>query len=712
MQTVILAGGEGARLRPLTADTPKPLVKIAGESAAVRLLKNLSASGIRSATLCTHYLADRLSAELGTQRAGVRLRYCKEKTPLGTAGCVRAAWRGGDVLVLSGDGVCGFDYNAVLEFHASTGADVTIVAREVDDPREYGLMTVSEDGRVTGFLEKPGFDDCLTNLANTGAYVVSADVVSRIPEGEKVDFAKDVFPQLLSEGKKIFAYIDRTYWYDVGDIPSLLSCQRDILEREGKSVLVQKGAAVAENAVVSGGSVIERGAAVGKGSRVISSLICEGSCIAADADISEAVICKNVTAGERLIMKPYSAIGRDCVIGSDVTVCEGARIASGSRIPDGAIVRTDVSESGFSSLAFEDDGRASGLSGAQDLLRFGMAAGCALGDEVIFVGGSGGGLEAVCLGLRSVGVAVCLSENACFGESVFCASKLGCEHFIFCCGGEIRLMSVSTLGLSREEERSIAQIYNRSVPLEAPEAAGIADGLALSGLYRRHLKELLPEKPLINAVLKTSDEREAEIFSKIMPRAEGEKAVFTVASDRLTVSAVAGDAVVSYENLLILCCKSYFERRRSVVLQRRSPQCVPQLAKEYRSSALFCDAKRPLSGFACDPHELVFEVVAYVAKRGISLSAAVEELPRVVYMKRIVETPKRLPKIMSEGFGEARAGGEITLENGGARAFVKPMKSGKAVSVYIESVSAEAAGELSRDIAQRIKAALDKEANL
>lgn len=699
MQTIILAGGEGTRLRPLTAETPKPLVKILGESAIERLLTRLRACGIRSATLCTHYQAEKLRETLGTQSHGVRLHYCREETPLGTAGCVRLAWNGDDVLILSGDGVCGFDYKAITDFHHDTEADVTIVAREVDDPREYGLMTVDKDSRITGFLEKPGYDECLTNLANTGAYVISKEVIWRIPEGEKVDFAQDVFPRLLAEGKKLCAYVDRSYWYDIGDIPSLLKCQNDLLKREGKEYLVDKTASVGDGTMITS-SVIENGAAVGADSRVMSSLISEGACIAGKADICEAVICKNVTAGEGLIMKRYSALGQDCVVGSDVTVEEGARVAPRTKIPDGAVIRTDISSGEYYSLSFGEDGEVKGVFGSLDTHRFGLAAGTALSVGSIAIGGGGEGTEALSLGFRSAGVTVYNLDRASFGETIFCARKLNCTHCAYV-DGEIKLLSSASAELTRAEERKIEQTYNR-LPVNPSSKARLIDGAAVSNLYLEHLRSAMPKEPTLNITLRTECDREAELFSEIVKDGEGEKVTFTIASDHRTVSALTEESVIPYENLIILCCKAHFEKRKSVVLPPRAPLVCDNLAAEYRSSVIRATNSRELSLFCCDPLELIAEVTAYVTARGISLSAAVSELPQVVYTKRIIEAPDGLPKILSEGFEGTKAGSDIVLESGGAKAFVRPLKNGKAVSLYIESVSQEAAGEISADILRRL----------
>ena len=214
----------------------------------------------------------------------------------------------------------------------------------------------------------------------------------------------------------------------------------------------------------------------------------------------------------------------------------------------------------------------------------------------------------------------------------------------------------------------------------------------------------MPEKPHISAGIRTDSIREAEIFSKIAQKSEGERVTFAVASDRRTVSALTDESVVSYENLIILACKGHFAKRRSVTLPPRAPLVCDKLAAESKSSVIRSkNGATELSLFACDPIELIAEITSYLTEREISLTAAAAELPDIVYTRRIIEAPEGLPKLMSEGFEGTKAGEDVMLERGGARAFVRPMKSGRAVSLYIESVSAEAAGELSADILKRLR---------
>lgn len=701
MQAIILCGGEGTRLCPLTSSRPKPLVRILGEPALKRLLRALSGSGIDEAVLCTRYLSQKIEDELGSECCGVRLRYSREDSPLGTAGCVRAAYDGvsEEVLILSGDGVTGFDYRDILSRHKSSKADVTIVAREVDDPREYGLMTVS-DGVITGFIEKPGFDKCITNLANTGCYVVSGKVVMRIPEDTDVDFARDVFPELLQGGSRLCAYIDRSYWYDIGDIPSLLECQRGLLEMSGIRNLILPGAQVLSGSTVSM-SVLEEGSALGGGSRVISSLIGKNSSVSGDADISEAVIGENCTVGSGIIMMKDSVLGDGCVVGSGVTLREGVRVAANTKIPDGAVVRTDIGSRTYGTLTFSENGVAEGLFDPGDLMRFGETCKRALRVGSVAMGGAGENFEPISLGIRSAGGDVFDLRGCSFGETVFCARRLGCEYMIYC-DDDIRLLPVSTLELERSVERKIEQEYLRGEN-HGKGRGRIIPGAAESAVYISKIKKIYPDEPKIRAKLNTENLREAELFSEIITGGEGEEVVFTTASDHRTVSATTEEAVIPYENLVILAAKAELERGRSVTVLPDSPLVIEEICPD--SEGAVCrqpSREKPLESWLCDPIDLIARVIKYLTETGKSLTLASRELPEIIYTRRIIEAPEGLPKLLSKGFEGTRAGRDITLESAGAKAYIRPLRTGKALKLYIESVSMEAAREIAEDVKKRL----------
>lgn len=702
MQAIILAGGMGSRLRPLTNSIPKPLIKIMGEPVIFRLIRQLKEAGFSEASVCTFYLSDKIRQALGDDFEGVKIKYFREEYPLGTAGCVRNAWNGDDVLVLSGDGVTGYDYKDILSCHNKSGADITIVGMSVSDPREYGLMTVDERGFITGFLEKPGYDRCLTDLANTGCYVISKDVIARIPEGVETDFAKDVFPKILSEGKKLWVYKYSGLWHDIGDIPSLLRCQRELLNMSGFKNLIMSGANCGRGSVLSD-TVMESGSALGSGSRAVSSLICENAEVASEADISEAVIGKNASIGRGLIMKSFSVIGEDCVVGSDVTVEAGVRIAPGTKIPDGAIIRADISAAEYSTLTFSETSGAMGIKSAEDYIRLGEIFASALEVKEIASGGTGEAYEPLNLGIRSQGADVYNLYGASLGETVYCARRLGCDYLSFCDGESVYLMSAYTMGLTRSEERKLEHGFLRSELIKKPFGRMI-DSASEHFMYIKYLKNILSGCSVKSLAIRTENPKEAEIFKELFGAHENAEAVFSIASDRMTVSASTDETVIPYENLTALCVRWCADNQEDIVLSPAAPGICDKIAEESgRKVSRVPDEKTPLSMFVCDPLTMICKIAAYLDKNGIDLNVAVKQLPEVVYMKRVVDIPRELPKIMSETFKGTRAGNDIMVEKNGARAHVRPLKTGKAVQLYVESVSQEAAKELTADIETLLK---------
>ncbi len=712
MQIIILAGGEGTRLRPLTADTPKPLVRVLGISAIERLTALLFRSGFKEATIADFYLADKLEETLGSFSNGIRLNYVREDVPLGTAGCVRKAWNGDDVMVLSGDGVCEFNLPEIVGFHERSDADVTIVSHEVSDPREYGLVTADETGRVIGFSEKPAYDSCLTDLANTGAYIISKEIISQIPENEKVDFASDVFPEVLAGGGRIFTIPETGIWFDIGDISSLLTCQTVLLDKENKDYLIFEGASVGDGTTVTGGSVIEQGATVGRNCRIQSSLVMNGSSMGDGCELNRCVICEDVTIGRGVTLGELSAVGSGSVIGSAVTIDPGVKISPDSRIPAGIRVRRDVTPSGYKLLEMGEGGRADGIElTTENLLILGKAIARAFSQESMTVGYSHGSesmYEALSLGIRSCGTAVYYLGNASLGETVFTARQLKTGYSAYISDGKVRVFRSGNCELARSEERRLCEKFNRA-DLTDSGIAPIINADAERSLYLSELKSILPEKFAESISLSSKDPREKEIFSEAISGldwSDGEMLRFTVGRNVEDITCEFNGGRFTYEQLLLLSCRLHYSDGENVIL----PECAPLVCDEYAKES-GCTVLRlspsdsgELSQFSFDPLFLIAESVRYLAKREISATMALSELPDICYYRRTARLSKGLPKLLHREFAGNRHGNDIIVESAGARAYVRPLKSGRELRMYVESVSQEAANAICDDILSRLRA--------
>lgn len=238
MKAVVMAGGEGTRLRPLTCNIPKPMARLCGRPVLCYILDLLAQNGVDEVYLTLKYLPQEVTSYFNQGNyCGMQLHFVEEEIPLGTAGGVKNAARGFQepFLVISGDALCDYQLREAVAFHNASGAQATLVTAQVEDPREYGLVRLEEDGRVEGFIEKPGWGQAVSDLANTGIYIVDPACLALVPEGRPFDFAKDLFPEMMRRGMPLYGYRAEGYWCDIGDLRAYLQCQRDLLAGKVKA---------------------------------------------------------------------------------------------------------------------------------------------------------------------------------------------------------------------------------------------------------------------------------------------------------------------------------------------------------------------------------------------------------------------------------------------------------------------------------------------
>jgi mannose-1-phosphate guanylyltransferase len=347
MQALVLAGGEGTRLRPLTYTTPKPVLPLVGRPFLSFMLDWAREHGVDEVILSCGFMSDDVRRVLGDIYHGMRLRYVVEEEPLGTAGPVRLAYDQGlleqRLLVLNGDVLTDVDLTEELAQHARTGARVTLALYAVEDTSSYGVVPTDADGRVEAFLEKS--PDAPTNRINAGAYVVERPVVGeRIPAGRAVSFEREVFPALVGEG--LYGFPAAGYWIDIGTPERYLEATWDLLAGHPRSSLPPRdetGSLVSEGCLVSGAhvgpqTVLGRNCSVGTDARVERSVLHDRVIVGADAAVVEAVLAERVRVGERARVEPAAVVGAGAVIGEGAVVGEGARLDPGVRVESGATV--------------------------------------------------------------------------------------------------------------------------------------------------------------------------------------------------------------------------------------------------------------------------------------------------------------------------------------------------------------------------------------
>ena len=233
MKAVVMAGGEGSRLRPLTSSRPKPLAPVANKPVMHHIVDLLRRHGITEVVATLHYLADEIENYFGDgSELGVSMAYVVEDTPLGTAGAVKLARtvaRRRAFLVVSGDALTDIDLTELLAFHESRGAAVTIALQRVSNPLEFGVVVTDEHGRITRFLEKPSWGEIFSDTINTGIYVLEPEIFAYMESGKNYDFSRDIFPLMLRDGKPIFGHVVGGYWSDIGNLQQYLQANYDAL---------------------------------------------------------------------------------------------------------------------------------------------------------------------------------------------------------------------------------------------------------------------------------------------------------------------------------------------------------------------------------------------------------------------------------------------------------------------------------------------------
>jgi len=341
MKAVILVGGEGTRLRPLTCHTPKSMVPILNTPFLEHVTRHLKSHNINEIVLALSHLSQPITDYFhdGSQ-FNVKMDYTVEKVPLGTAGAARMAYGkvDGAFAVLNGDIFTDLDISRMLAFHKANKAKVTIALTPVEDPTAYGLIETDGSGRVTRFLEKPTWDQVTTNNINAGTYILEPEVLDHIPADTKFSFEREVFPTLLKNGERVFAFPSDAYWIDIGTPEKYLKLQMDLLngkvhnEKNIPSGLNQgKNTTINPTAKITGAVVIGDNCTIEDGARVTGPAVIGHNCrIGRDAVIDSSVIWWNVNIGAGAVVK-NSIVANDCVLQTGCSLT-GAVLGKNNRI--------------------------------------------------------------------------------------------------------------------------------------------------------------------------------------------------------------------------------------------------------------------------------------------------------------------------------------------------------------------------------------------
>ena len=339
LEAILLVGGRGTRLRPLTVSVPKPLLPTAGVPFLAHQLARAAACGVTRVVLATSYRSVMFAECFGDGSGlGLEIDYVHEEEPLGTGGGIRNAasrLRSGPddpVVVLNGDVLSGHNLGAQLDLHRKSDAAVTLHLVEVPDPSRFGCVPTDHHGRVTAFLEKTPHP--VTSQINAGCYVYTRRAIDEIPPGRVVSVERETFPALIESGQIVMGYVDNAYWLDVGTPEAFVRGSRDLVLGRLPSpampappgeALVLRGARVDASARVTGGTVVGAGAVIGPGATVNGSVLFENAIVAAGARISASVLGRSAYVGDGVVLDT-------AVIGDEASIASGNELRAGLRV--------------------------------------------------------------------------------------------------------------------------------------------------------------------------------------------------------------------------------------------------------------------------------------------------------------------------------------------------------------------------------------------
>ncbi len=373
MKAVIMAGGEGTRLRPLTCNRPKPMVPVVNKPVMEHIIELLKKHNLADIAVTLQYMPELVKEYFHDgNEFGVSLRYYIEQTPLGTAGSVKNAeeFLNDTFLVISGDALTDIDLSKAVEFHFNKGSIATLILKKVDVPLEYGVVVTNEEGRITRFLEKPSWGEVFSDTVNTGIYILSPEIFDYFNRNEMFDFSKDLFPVLLKERKPIFGFITDDYWCDIGDLRAYSQVHMDILEGKAKinipgremkdkvwvdeesdfeeDVIIHSPCVIGKNTRIKKGSIISSYTVVGdfniigERSGIKRSILWKNCVIDKNVQIRGSVVCNKVHLKDNSSTFENSVIGDDTVVKENAVIKPNIKIWPNKMIDEGAEVNSNL----------------------------------------------------------------------------------------------------------------------------------------------------------------------------------------------------------------------------------------------------------------------------------------------------------------------------------------------------------------------------------
>ncbi len=759
MKAVILAGGEGSRLRPLTIGRPKPMTPLFGKPVLGHILDLLRRHGVTDVAVTLRCLPNAVMDVMGKgEDYGVRLTYFVEEAPLGTAGSVKkcAPFLGEeDFLVISGDAVCDLDLQQLMAFHAAHRSAASLALCRRREPLEYGLVRTDESGRILGFVEKPGWGEVDTELVNTGIYVLSHRCMELVPDGVPYDFGRELFPALLAKKEALYGWEIPGYWQDMGDCGAYLECVQDVLSgkarmdlttgrtappagvevREpcwiGRRVSLAPGCAIGPFTVLGEGSTVETGA-------VVERSVLLGAGVGEGAEVTGAILCKGAAVHRRAMVNAGAVLGENSVVGAEAIVAPGVKLWPRRAVPEGGrATASQVSSAAPSPLKFSEGGALMGTLGEELTPETLLALGALLGEwgqvGLGWAGGNGAGMlaRAALSGICAAGGSVLAGDAPCPSAHSWLTRyyQLPVSLFVQQDGDAVRLrlFGPDGLPLDRSAQRKLEGALIRGEGSRVPAVrvgaletvAGVRSGYAREAerLSRLSTLPLRPtavrvERGPVNDILAAAL---SALGCEVSREAIRGRPAFSSEAEGFGLSAwdEEGEAISS-DRLLVLLTRIDMEHgAKQVALPPWAPAAADTVARHFGGEILRLgrdDGAMELwrkSPWLWDALFAACRLCSRLGVTGESLRQLDRSVPRFSTVRGEIPLRSGRGKVMEECLHDhpaARREGEGTrIPVGAGWVYLVPMSRRSALRVIAEATDTEAARELCQLYEEKIR---------
>lgn len=750
MKAVILAGGAGTRLQPLTTELPKPMVSLLGRPVLEHILLLLRRHQVTEAAVTLHYHPEAITGYFGDGSAwGMHLHYFYEDTPLGTAGGVKACrdFLGQeDFLVISGDCVSDFDLTDCYRLHRQRQAEATLLLHRVAEPLEYGLVRTDQEGKVLAFVEKPGWGQVFTDQVNTGIYLLAPSVLDLVPEGEPFDFSKNLFPELLRQKRALYGQVPAGYWRDMGECGSYLQTVEDALEGRVKldMTLPQQSTGVwsaepvpdsvevlapcwigsdvtlAPWSNIGPHTVLEPGSTVGRGCRLRRTVVM-GASVGAESQVEGAILCSHAKIGEGCFLYPGSVVGADAWLGDHATLRPQVRLWPGLHIQPGSrVTSTQVHGPGPGSLHFDNYGVIHGVIGGDVDTEQVMDLGSALASmgQVALGHCGGAGAEALALaaaaGVTAAGGWVIRHDGTTPAAANWLCDYYGLSGGLFLeqQGEQLTLYPVAAGGqpLEREAQRKLENDLLRR-NFRRPPATEMGGETQLTSVMESYLAAAVQSAGVAGSYPCTLAVEPGQTLLKQGLRwlgcqlAErdvvGVPAMALASGGRELLIWTEDGERRSREEVLLLACAALLDSgQHNLYLPPEAPAAIERLARDRGGTVQRMESGAP-TGCQRSLRDGLFaacQIVRYVQRTGETLSQLFRRLPGCQVQRRVVPLRTSRSAVMgaiSRQYPDAqrmKQGMRLDLKDGSV--WIAPANDREALRVVTEGARAETALEL------------------